>query len=117
MSPTIVAQRLSLLVVAAIVASGSHAPASAQSGYPSRPVRLISIFPAGGGNDFFCRIVAQKLPASLKQQVLVENRPGANGIIGTEAIARSVPAGYTSALIPSGHAVNASLYRKLPSAS
>lgn len=102
------------LIVVAIVASGSHLPASAQSGYPSRPVRIISIFPAGGGNDFFCRIVAQKLTENLRQQVIVENRPGANGIIGTEAIARSVPDGYTIGLVPSGHAVNASLYRKLP---
>ena len=102
------------LIVVAIVASGSHVPASAQSGYPLRPVRIISIFPAGGGNDFFCRIVAQKLTENLKQQVLVENRPGANGIIGTEAVARSAPDGYTIALVPSGHAVNASLYRKLP---
>lgn len=102
------------LIVVAIVASGSHAPASAQSGNPSRPIRIISVFPAGGGNDFFCRIVAQKLTESLRQQVLVENRPGANGIIGTEAIARSAPDGYTIGLVPSGHAVNASLYRKLP---
>ncbi|MEK7877761.1 MAG: tripartite tricarboxylate transporter substrate binding protein, partial [Pseudomonadota bacterium] len=82
--------------------------------YPSRPIRIISIFPPGGGNDTFCRTVAQKLTENLKQQVIVENRPGANGIIGTEAAARSAPDGYTITLIPSGHAVNASLYRKLP---
>ena len=88
--------------------------ASAQQTYPSRPVRIISIFPPGGGNDVLCRTVAQKLSENFKQQVFVENRAGANGIIGTEVAARSAPDGYTITLIPSGHAVNASLYRNLP---
>jgi len=94
-----------------LVVAGSDALAQA---YPSRPIRIISIFPPGGGNDILCRAVAQKLTENLKQQVIVENRTGANGIIGTEAAARSAPDGYTITLIPSGHAVNASLYRKLP---
>jgi len=89
-------------------------PVVAQSGYPSKPVRIISIFPPGGGNDAICRAVAQKMTENMKQQVIVENRPGANGIIGTEAAARAAPDGYTITLIPSGHAVNASLYKKLP---
>ncbi|MBI1991249.1 MAG: tripartite tricarboxylate transporter substrate binding protein [Betaproteobacteria bacterium] len=94
-----------------LVVTGSAALAQA---YPSRPIRIISIFPPGGGNDILCRAVAQKVTENLKQQVIVENRPGANGIIGTEVAARSAPDGYTITLIPSGHAVNASLYRKLP---
>ncbi len=94
-----------------LVVTGSDALAQA---YPSRPIRIISIFPPGGGNDILCRAVAQKLTENLKQQVIVENRAGANGIIGTEVAARSAPDGYTITLIPSGHAVNASLYRKLP---
>jgi tripartite-type tricarboxylate transporter receptor subunit TctC len=102
------------VAAAAAVASEWHAPAGAQQPYPSRPIRIISIFPPGGGNDILCRAVAQKLTENLKQQVFVENRAGANGIIGTEAAARSAPDGYTITLIPSGHAVNASLYRKLP---
>lgn len=113
---------LTLVMLAIIVSSGWLAPAAAQpatapaSGpaYPSRPIRIISPFAPGGGNDVLCRTVAQKLAENLKQQVLVENRPGANGIIGTEAAARSAPDGYTIILIPSGHAVNATLYRKLP---
>ncbi len=96
------------------VAWGWHPPAAAQQGYPSKPIRIISIFPPGGGNDILCRTVAHKLTESFRQQVIVENRAGANGIIGTEAAARSAPDGYTITLIPSGHAVNASLYRKLP---
>jgi tripartite-type tricarboxylate transporter receptor subunit TctC len=91
-----------------------HIHASAQSTYPLKPIRIISIFAAGGGNDVICRLVAQKLSERLKQQVYVENRIGANGIIGTELAARSAPDGYTFTLIPSGHTVNASMYRKLP---
>ena len=92
----------------------STAPAFAQSAYPSKPVRIISIFAPGGGNDVICRLVAQQLTERLKQQVIVENRVGANGIVGTEAAARSAPDGYTFTLIPSGHTVNASMYKKLP---
>jgi len=88
--------------------------AFAQSAYPAKPVRIISIFAPGGGNDVICRLVAQQLTERLKQQVIVENRVGANGIVGTEAAARSAPDGYTFTLIPSGHTVNASMYKKLP---
>mgnify|MGYP006271664393 CR=1 FL=1 len=101
---------LTALCAAAVAAP----PAAAQGAYPSRPIRIISIFPAGGGNDAICRAVGQRLGENMKQQVIVENRPGANGIIGTEAAARAAPDGYTLTLIPSGHAVNASLYKKLP---
>ena len=88
--------------------------AFAQSAYPAKPVRIISIFAPGGGNDVICRLVAQQLTERLKQQVIVENRVGANGIVGTKAAARSAPDGYTFTLIPSGHTVNASMYKKLP---
>ena len=98
---------------AAVVLLASHAPAHAQQ-YPSKPIRSISPFAAGGGNDVISRIVTQKLAESMKQQVIVESRPGANGIVGTEVAARAQPDGYTIVLIPSNHSVNASLYRKLP---
>ena len=88
--------------------------ANGQQQYPAKPVRIVSIFPPGGGNDTICRTVAPKLGESLRQQVIVENRAGANGIVGSEVVARSAPDGYTITLIPSGHAVNATLYRKLP---
>ena len=91
------------------------APAAhAQQAYPSKPVRIISPFAPGGGNDNICRIIAPRLAESLKQQVIVDNRPGANAIVGTELAARAAPDGYTIVLIPSGHAVNATLYKKLP---
>jgi tripartite-type tricarboxylate transporter receptor subunit TctC len=88
-------------------------PAHAQQ-YPSKPIRSISPFAAGGGNDLISRIVTQKVAEGVKQQVIVETRAGANGIVGTEAAARAAPDGYTIVLIPSNHAVNATLYRKLP---
>ena len=101
------------IVVAAIIFPGWHAPVSAQA-YPSKPVRIISPFAPGGGNDTICRIIAPRLGENLKQQVIIDSRPGANGIVGTEVAARSAPDGYTIILIPSGHAVNVSLYKKLP---
>ncbi|HYC45701.1 MAG TPA: tripartite tricarboxylate transporter substrate binding protein [Burkholderiales bacterium] len=82
--------------------------------YPVKPIRIISPFAPGGGNDVICRTVGGKLSESFKQQVIVDSRPGANGIVGTELTARAAPDGYTMVLIPSGHAVNASLYKKLP---
>jgi tripartite-type tricarboxylate transporter receptor subunit TctC len=102
------------IVLGGIVLSASLVPASAQQSYPAKPIRMISPFAPGGGNDILCRTIAQKLMENLKQQIIVENRPGANGIIGTETAARSAPDGYTIVLVPSGHAVNASLHRKLP---
>jgi tripartite-type tricarboxylate transporter receptor subunit TctC len=102
------------LITLAAVAVGWGGLAAAQQPYPSRPVRIISPFAAGGGNDMLSRTVAAKLTESFNQQVIVENRIGANGIIGTEAAARAAPDGYTIVLIPSGHAVNASLRSKLP---
>lgn len=106
----------SLMFVALVAATmtGWAVPVLAQQAYPSRPIRIISPFAAGGGNDLLCRTVAAKLTESFKQQVIVENRTGANGIIGTEAAARAAPDGYTIVLIPSGHAVNASIRSKLP---
>jgi tripartite-type tricarboxylate transporter receptor subunit TctC len=100
---------LSLLTVPAW-----HAPADAQPAYPSKPIRIISPFAPGGGNDVLARAVAQKLTENLKQQVIVESRPGANGIIGTEIAARAAPDGYTIVLVPSGHTVNPHIYKKLP---
>jgi hypothetical protein len=75
---------LAFILPAAMAAAGWSVPAAAQQAYPAKPVRMISPFPPGGGNDTLCRIVAQKLAEEFRQQVIVENRAGANGIIGTE---------------------------------
>ena len=100
------------LVIFALVACLVSA-AQAQT-YPVKPVRIISPFPPGGGNDTLCRTIAPKLTESLKQNVLVDNRPGANTIVGSEILARSPPDGYTLILLPNVHAINPSLYPKLP---
>ncbi|RYY83032.1 MAG: tripartite tricarboxylate transporter substrate binding protein [Comamonadaceae bacterium] len=91
------------------------APAFAQAGYPSKPVRLIVPFPPGGGNDVIARVVGQKLAERLGQSVVIDNRGGGNGSIGLAALAQSAPDGYTLAVGAAGPmAVNPSLYEKLP---
>ena len=88
------------------------ASAGAQS-YPSKPVRLIVPFPPGASNDIVGRMIATQLSEQLGKPVVVDNRGGAGGLIGTEAAANSPPDGYTLLLISLGYAFNASLY-KLP---
>src|SRR5512147_1846285 len=83
--------------------------------YPSKPIRLIVPFPPGGGVDFIGRIVGQKLSERLGQQVAIDNRAGANGIVGLQALTASAPDGYTIAAASAGPlAVNPHIYRKLP---
>ena len=82
--------------------------------YPSKPVRMVVGFPAGGPSDILGRLVAQKLTEALGQQTVVDNRPGASGIIGAEHVAKSAPDGYTLLTIPATHAVSPSIYKKVP---
>jgi tripartite-type tricarboxylate transporter receptor subunit TctC len=81
--------------------------------YPSRPVRMIVGFAAGQAIDILARLVAQWLSERLPQQFIIENRPGAGGNIGTEAVVRSPPDGYTLLVIGANNAINATLYEKL----
>lgn len=81
---------------------------------PTRPVRLIAPFPPGGAVDVVGRIVASRLPERLGQQVVVDNRGGANAIIGTELAARAAPDGHTILIVPIGHAITPSVTKKLP---
>jgi len=82
--------------------------------YPAKPVHIISPYTPGGGNDVICRAVAVRLGPIMGQPAVVENKPGANTIIGTDYVAKSPPDGYTMILVPSAHTVNPHLYEKLP---
>ena len=102
-------------IAAACLAFALCPGAGAQSGYPTKPIRLIVPFPPGGSVDPIARMIGQKLTERWGQQVIVDNRPGHNGIIGTEILAKSPPDGYTLIhLGASTHAVNAVLLRNLP---
>jgi tripartite-type tricarboxylate transporter receptor subunit TctC len=89
-------------------------PAHAAERYPTKPIRMISPFPAGGSVDLVARLIAAKLPESIGQQVVVENRSGASGNIGTEVAARAAPDGYTLLVNTIPFVANAFLYSKLP---
>ena len=102
-----------LLFVAASLLAGLVGPAFAQADYPNRPVRLIIPFPPGGSNDVVGRVIAQHLGESLGKQIIVDNRAGAGGVIGTEVASKAAPDGYTLLGISLAHAVNPWLY-KLP---
>src|SRR5687767_5376121 len=103
--------RLAFLI--ALIGAGYCSVPAAQD-YPARTLRLIVPFPAGGGSDIVGRIVAGKLTEQLKQQVIVDNRAGAGGSIGTEAAARAAPDGYTMVLASTSEiAVNPAIYTRL----
>jgi tripartite-type tricarboxylate transporter receptor subunit TctC len=106
--------RRAFLHMAASAAALSTVPrlASAQA-YPSRPVRIIVGFPAGGATDIQARLMGQWLTDRLGQQFLVENRAGASGNIGTEAVAKAPGDGYTLLQIVTPHAINSALYSNL----
>ncbi len=94
---------------------GLLAPASliAQA-YPLKPIRMIVGFAPGGGTDVTARAIVQQLSEGLGQRVVIDNRPGANGVLGTDIAAKSPPDGYTILMVNSGHTVNPGMYPKLP---
>ena len=104
---------LLVAVVAALAAPFTFAQSVAN--YPAKPVRLVVPFPAGGTTDILARAVAQKLSEAWGQQVIVDNRPGAGGNIGSDLVAKSTPDGYTLLMGTVGtHAINPSLYKNMP---
>ena len=108
-------RRITVAVLCATALVCASAPALAQLRYPTKPVRLICPWPAGGAADIMARTVAQKLSERLGQQVLVDNRPGAGGNIGMDVASRAQPDGYTLTTGSTGNlAINPTLYAKLP---
>src|SRR5260221_5000514 len=105
---------LSIALASAVIATSAIAEAG-EDGWPERPLRLVVPFPAGSSTDIIARIVAQKLSHRLGQQVVIENRAGASGNIGADAVAKAAPDGYTIGIATaSTHAVATSLSPNLP---
>jgi tripartite-type tricarboxylate transporter receptor subunit TctC len=105
--------RRRLANVAAAVA-GLLIAGAAHADYPERPIRILIPFAAGGATDVLARAIGQYLTQAWGQPVVPDNRPGANGLISTDMLAKSPPDGYTLSLVAIGHAVNPLLYKKLP---
>ena len=110
-------QQTGLALAALGILAAYAAPAQtrqAQTGYPDRPIRIIVPLAPGGGSDYTARYIGLRLADRVGQSVVVDNRPAASGIVGTEMVAKAVPDGYTLLLAYSTHAQSAQLFSKLP---
>lgn len=106
--------RLLLGLAGALAFACCMAGAAAQPAYPNKPIRLIVPYPPGGTTSTFARLVGQRITENWGQNVIVDNRPGGNTVIGTEALAKAVPDGYTIMFMDSAHVINSSLMTQLP---
>jgi tripartite-type tricarboxylate transporter receptor subunit TctC len=107
--------RILLSITLATAAASCYAQASSTyTPWPNKTIRIILPFPPGGTSDVFARLLAEKLKIAFNQSVVVESKPGASGIIASDAVAKSAPDGYTFLFASGAHAINASLYPKLP---
>ena len=98
----------------AVAAAAALAAGSARAEYPERPITIVACFPPGGGTDLAVRMINVQLGAALGQPVIIENRGGAGGSVGTGVVARAAPDGYTLLSCSSAFVVNPSLYQKVP---
>jgi tripartite-type tricarboxylate transporter receptor subunit TctC len=101
-----------LRIIALAVALTAQAPLAQP--YPSKPVRVVVPFAAGGPADIYARVIGEKLQAALGQAFVIENRPGGGAIVGTDAVAKSAPDGYTLLMMSNTHTVNESLFAEKP---
>jgi tripartite-type tricarboxylate transporter receptor subunit TctC len=102
-------------LLAALAASIMSTAGAAERAYPTKPIRLIVPYAPGGGNDTMARAVGGRLTAAWNQQVIIDNRPGANGLLACEITAKAAPDGYTLLMANiASHAINPALYRKIP---
>lgn len=107
--------RRTLLAGAALFALQARAQTGAAANWPGRPLRLVVPGPAGAGSDIFARLLAEPLQAALKQPVVIDNKPGANGLIGNDAVAKAAGDGYTILLSPSSAiAINPVIQPRMP---
>ena len=98
----------------ALSALSGFCAAQGAADYPNRPVRMIVVFPPGSGTDIAARLMAQELSAQLGKQFVVDNRPGAGGMMGAEAAVTSNPDGHTLLMVSSSYTINPSVYAKMP---
>ena len=101
-------------IILSSLASMLLANAALAQSYPNKPVRILVPYAAGGAVDVLARTIGQSLAKKWGQQPVVENRPGAGGIVASQALAQSAPDGYTLILVASGHPLNQFFYAKLP---
>jgi len=112
---SILSKSRSFVFVALLCLANTGAHAQSAANFPAKPIRIVIPYPPGGGTDTLARPLAQRLTDNIRQQVIIDNRGGANGNIGMEMVARSAPDGYTLVLALTAQlAVNPGLYRKLP---
>lgn len=115
MTPAVKRKKSIAAILTALVAGlSSYAESTMSAEYPTKPLRVIVPYAPGGGTDTAARIIAQKLTETWRQIVVVDNRPGAAGIIGSDLVAKAPPDGHTLLVAAGAHAINPSLYRKLP---
>jgi tripartite-type tricarboxylate transporter receptor subunit TctC len=107
-------RRSVLKVLAALPATGLAAPAFAQGAYPDRPIKLVVPYLAGGATDVGARTIAERMAKGLGQPMVIDNRPGAGVIVGTNAVAKADPDGYTLLITTLAHPINITLQKKLP---
>ena len=105
---------ISVAACAAAVMSAAAAQAAQPANYPTRPVRMIVPFPPGGTVDVVARVVSPAISERLGQPIVIDNRGGANAIIGTDLAAKAAPDGYTLLIVPAGHAITPHVTPKLP---
>ena len=107
-------RRSALFVWACCTGAALAQVPSAGPAFPAKPVRIVVPYPPGGGTDVVARALAQKFQESTGQAMVVDNRPGASELIGTEMVAKAAPDGYTMLLTTNAYSINASLQPKLP---
>lgn len=103
--------RLALLVAAAVGVVGSASAAVAAEKYPAKPIRMVVPFPPGFASDFLARTVGQRLGETYGQQVVIDNRPGAGGLIGSGIVAKASPDGYTLMMVGQAHLINTLIHK------